>query len=189
MLLVRLRPGRSQLALCLLSMLDDRFRRGNRTPLRILFHVMDHHHLTHGFSFKQTREPRPDTHAYDEDRQRDPLLIDLWGRVTTVGDPEMDAIKTADYLARPAEVVLRTADGRVFTHRMVYPPGSPKNPLSGEELDEKFMFWSTLVISDEQARRLKSAVEGLDAMDDVNDLGELLRVGQRTTPSDQAHGP
>jgi 2-methylcitrate dehydratase PrpD len=112
---------------------------------------------------------------YSEERQRDPVLRDLWQRVTTVGDPELDAINQVDG-ARPAEVTIHTRDGRTFTERMLYPPGHPRNPLSPSEMAEKFMYWSTRTISRDQATRLHAAVDGLEHLTDANELGDLLRT-------------
>ena len=113
---------------------------------------------------------------YSEERQRDPELRDLHARVTSAGDPELDVAKQANEGSRPAEVKLTTKDGQTFTKRMLYPPGHPKNPLSQEELDEKFMFWSTKVIPTAQATKLREMVARLDEVADVNEVGTLLRI-------------
>ncbi len=113
---------------------------------------------------------------YTAERQQDPVLRDLWQRVTARGDTEMDALKDAHVGARPAEVTLTTRDGRSFTRRMEFPPGHPRNPLSREELLEKFSYWSTLVISETQSAELADTIDSLESLDDVNRLGDLLRV-------------
>jgi 2-methylcitrate dehydratase PrpD len=113
---------------------------------------------------------------YTKERQADPVLQALWRRVTAAGSPEIDALKDANVGARPAEVVLTTYDGRTLTRRMLYPPGHPRNPLSPEELSEKYSYWSRLVLSDQQSDRLRETIERLENLDDVNTLGDLLRV-------------
>jgi 2-methylcitrate dehydratase PrpD len=113
---------------------------------------------------------------YSEERQRDPVLQELCRVVTTQGDPEMDAIKFAESLARPAEVTVRTRAGQSYTARMIFPPGSPRNPLGAEELVAKFTTWATRTISPEQAGELRTAVENLEDLADVNELGKLLRL-------------
>ena len=113
---------------------------------------------------------------YTDERQRDPALIDLWSRVTSSGDSELDAVKRDNLGARPAGVTLTTRDGRTFTDRMVYPPGHPRNPLSDEELSEKFRYWSTRVLSADRSDALHQLVLGLEQVEDVNEVGDLLRV-------------
>jgi 2-methylcitrate dehydratase PrpD/2-keto-3-deoxy-L-rhamnonate aldolase RhmA len=113
---------------------------------------------------------------YSEERQQDPVLRDLWQRVRAFGDPELDLLKDANVGARPAEVTLTTRDGRSFRKRMLYPPGHPRNPLSAQELREKFTYWSTRVLTPARSEELRLMIADLDQVDDVNDLGALLRV-------------
>lgn len=113
---------------------------------------------------------------YTEERQKDPVLQDLHARITTQGDPDLDLAQKENSGARPAEVELKTRDGRTFTERLLYPPGHPRNPLSPAELEEKFLYWSTRTVSREQAVELRDTVAHLDEVGDVNDLGKLLRV-------------
>jgi 2-methylcitrate dehydratase PrpD len=113
---------------------------------------------------------------YTEERQQDPILRDLHARTTSAGNPELDTAKQQNEGSRPAEVTLRTRDGQEFTKRMLYPPGHPKNPLSRDELDEKFMFWSTRVLSTVQASTLRETIASLEDVSNVNTLGDLLRI-------------
>lgn len=113
---------------------------------------------------------------YSAERQRDPVLRELLHRVTSEGDPDLDLLKDANVGARPAEVTLATRDGRTFTQRMLYPPGHPMNPLSARELEEKFTYWSTRVISRDQSSRLRAMIGDLEGLADVNELGALLRI-------------
>jgi len=125
---------------------------------------------------------------YTAERQGDPILRELQGRVVTQGDPEMDALKMSDELARPAAVTIETRDDRTFAAQMVYPPGSPRNPLSRDELNAKFRFWATRVISEQQTRDLQATVEQLEELADVNALGALLVADQRGVPAvDRGH--
>jgi len=113
---------------------------------------------------------------YTQERQSDPVLIDLCSRVTTVGDPEFDAIKRANVGANPSQVVLRTWDGRAFAGRMIFPPGHPNNPLNPGELHAKFAHWAGPVIGAEQADRLAALIGDLDQVEDVRAVGDLLQV-------------
>jgi 2-methylcitrate dehydratase PrpD len=113
---------------------------------------------------------------YTEERQADPVLIAFRERVTSVGDPEFDAIKRANLGANPSQVTIDTSDGRTFTDRMVFPPGHPRNPLAPGELEAKFMYWSTQVIPESQAVDLREAIEHLEDVEDVNLIGDLLRI-------------
>lgn len=112
---------------------------------------------------------------YTDERQQDPVLQDLVRRTMSEGSEEFDALKRANLGSNPAEVELLTHDGRTFRGRMLYPPGHPQNPFNDVEHEEKFRYWSTKVISPQQSDELRSMVERLEEVDDVNDLGTLLR--------------
>jgi len=113
---------------------------------------------------------------YTPERQADPVVADLCQRVTTIGDPEFDAIKRANMGANPSQVVLRTRDGRSYSGRMVFPPGHPANPLRPGELHEKFAYWAEPVVGGEQAAELAALVGRLERVEDVRAVGDLLRV-------------
>lgn len=114
---------------------------------------------------------------YTVERQADPAVVDMWRRVTSEPDARLDQIQEENLGAFPAEVDVTTKDGRVLTDGMVFPPGHRKNPFTAVELEEKFMYWSTRVLSDDTAGRLLALVRNLDEVVDVNELGDLLRTG------------
>ena len=58
----------------------------------------------------------------------------------------------------------------------MFPPGTPQNPLGREELKEKFFYWSGLAVKERQAKALWQQVMGLESVEDVAELGELLLV-------------
>jgi 2-methylcitrate dehydratase PrpD len=114
--------------------------------------------------------------AYTDERRRDPVLLDLLARTTSVAGADLDAEKAANPGARPTDVTVRAKDGRTFTHHVRYPPGHPRNPLGPEELADKFMYWSTRVLSADRAAQLMATVMDIEAVEDVNALSELLLV-------------
>jgi len=114
--------------------------------------------------------------SYSEERQRDPALLDLLARTTSVPSAGLDAEKAANPGARPTDVTVRTRDGRSFTQHVRYPPGHPRNPLGPEELAEKFMYWSTRVLTVDKATQLMATVMDIEALEDANALSELLLV-------------
>jgi 2-methylcitrate dehydratase PrpD len=113
---------------------------------------------------------------YAEEKRQDPALRALWPRVTSRGDPELDEIKRAGLGARPAGVELTTRDGRTFAGTMLYPPGHPENPFTPAEMEDKFRRWSGRVLPAEQVSQVWEIVNDLDALPDVNELADLLRV-------------
>jgi 2-methylcitrate dehydratase PrpD len=98
-------------------------------------------------------------------------------RVAVVADPEATARSTemdgGDFGAR---VTVRLTDGRVLSHAVDRPLGSPERPLSDAWLDHKFADCVRPVTTEETYRRLRDATAGIDRLDDVGALGEQLRA-------------
>jgi 2-methylcitrate dehydratase PrpD len=55
-----------------------------------------------------------------------------------------------------------------------YPRGNPENPLSGAELEEKFLWLAADALGEARSRQVIEAVDRLERLDNVRDLTELL---------------
>lgn len=78
---------------------------------------------------------RASAHEHTVDMARDPRVRDLMDRVECVRDPSLDA----DYPDKwPATVEITLEDGRSYATRVEYPKGDPENPLTADELEQKF---------------------------------------------------
>ena len=75
---------------------------------------------------------------------------------------------------RTAWAEVRTSDGRTLRSELTYPKGDPENPVTWEELREKFNTLSAPVISSQRQQEIMSAIESLDQLDDVRQLASLL---------------
>lgn len=72
---------------------------------------------------------------YTLEKVRSREIRDFMSKIKCVGDPELDKEFPGKW---PASVRIRTKDGREYFSRIDYPKGDPENPLSWEELIEKF---------------------------------------------------
>ncbi len=112
---------------------------------------------------------------YTPERVKDPKVLNLKSRVTSVHDPKLDERKKITK-AHSAEVDVETNDGRKFTERVDYPPGDPGNPASQEDIDKKVMYYASKVLGQKRAKNLIEAVKNLEAVSDLNELGNMLRI-------------
>lgn len=101
-----------------------------------------------------------------------PEIRAMMKRVHCVLDP---SIETGFPLKWPAAVEIETKDGGRYRSRLSYPKGDPENPLSWEELIDKFLRLTGPVFSGAKCRRIIDAVRGLERVSDVTELLELLR--------------
>jgi 2-methylcitrate dehydratase PrpD len=72
-------------------------------------------------------------------------------------------------------VTVELKNGTRFTHTATIPKGHPENPLTEEEVLDKFRSNGKTIIGEKQSDELIRAVSKLDAMDNVRSLTGLLR--------------
>jgi len=79
-----------------------------------------------------------------------PEVKEMMKRVRCMEDPELEKVYPKQW---PATAEIKTKDGRTFFTRIDYPKGDPENPLSWDELIEKFDRVTSSIYS--KARRQK----------------------------------
>ncbi|MHB1162417.1 MAG: MmgE/PrpD family protein, partial [Chloroflexota bacterium] len=72
-----------------------------------------------------------------------------------------------------AVVTVRTHDGRELVERVEAASGTPGNPVSDEELEEKFMELVAPILPRERAERLVERVRQLERLEGLSQLVEL----------------
>jgi 2-methylcitrate dehydratase PrpD len=100
-----------------------------------------------------------------------PEVRALMGRVRCVEDPSLEAEFPAKW---PASVTITLKSGEAFATRVEYPKGDPENPLSWEELIEKFHFLSAPVFTPEKREEIVRRVRRLERAEDIATFVSLL---------------
>jgi len=70
-------------------------------------------------------------------------------------------------------------DGAIFSATCEHPLGSPENPLSRTQIEQKFRNYAQSVLSDTQIAEVIGAVNGLENFGSVRSLMDLLRAPAR----------
>jgi len=110
--------------------------------------------------------------SHDAKRMRDPRILALRRRVELRGD---DALTRA-MPRREGIVEIRLKDGREFRHHTRAVRGTPANPMSRAEVEEKSRDLMAPVIGERRFRRLCDAVWNIDKIRHVTALRRLLRA-------------
>ena len=108
---------------------------------------------------------------YTEANLRSPRLRELMSRVVCVADPELDKVYPKQW---PASVEIITKDERKLSTKINYPKGDPENPLSWEELIQKFNHLSAPVFSEDRRAEIISRVRSLETEPSISSLSSLL---------------
>jgi len=105
----------------------------------------------------------------------EPNVLELAAKVVVVPDEEFDALGPA--LRYTVRVEIETSDGRIVEGSASDRVGSPKSPLSQEDLEAKFLRLAGPVVGVGRAEQIRALVARLEALADVRGLADLLVAG------------
>jgi len=106
-----------------------------------------------------------------ETRLNDKAILTLADKVRLRSDPEVDRFLPGIYAAK---VEVDTRSGKTFQTFVKYPRGDLENPLTDDELRDKFMTLVTKVVGSDKAGELDKCIGRLEELDDVGELVDKL---------------
>jgi len=99
-------------------------------------------------------------------------VLELASKVTSEVDPAAEAVYPEKY---PATLVATLKDGRQVTAHIEYPKGDPENPVSMNEIVEKFNYLTEKYFDQARREKVVETVMKLDEVSNVSKFGDLLR--------------
>jgi 2-methylcitrate dehydratase PrpD len=117
---------------------------------------------------------RADVKYFQQPYLRDPAIAALAGRTAIVAEAAGAA------LAEPT-VEVHLAGGRILEGRVDVAKGAPSNPLSDEEMSEKFMSLAVLGMPAARAAEIADFVAGIESVPSVAPLIRMLGAGRAVT--------
>jgi 2-methylcitrate dehydratase len=106
----------------------------------------------------------------------DTRIREQLNKIAVVADPEIE--KVFPGLQRVI-VQIQTKDGRSLQKQLDFPKGDPRNPLTDQEIEEKFSALAEGVLSKQAQKRVKDAVWSLERIGSVSDLMALMEADIR----------
>jgi 2-methylcitrate dehydratase PrpD len=103
----------------------------------------------------------------------DPGILSLADKIAWVPDPESDFPANL-----PGEVRIVLKDGREFSKRERFNRGGPRNPMSKDEIVDKFMDNACRAIPSNQAQEIARLIDNLE---ECGDVGQLVNLCTRAT--------
>jgi 2-methylcitrate dehydratase PrpD len=100
-----------------------------------------------------------------------PRVKELMERFECILDPEVEVDFPRMW---PAKVDIITRDGKTYHARLDFPKGDPENPLSWDELIEKFHCLTAGVFPEEKRQRIVADVRSLERAENVARIMDLL---------------
>ena len=109
---------------------------------------------------------------YAEDAIAGPETLAFMPRIKIAVDPEIESRGPA--FRHAARVSVLTADGKTFKREVWHRRGSPENPVSRKDVEEKFAVNVNRLLRADAADRLKYLAARLDDLADANEIVEIL---------------
>jgi len=108
---------------------------------------------------------------FEADRLQDQGIKAFQKKISLEADSELDQFFPKMY---PAKVEIITKDGQVFSAEESYPKGFPDNPISRQELEQKFESLCATVFDKTRIKKLKHMITRLDSLEDMSEMVRLL---------------
>ncbi len=105
-----------------------------------------------------------------------PRIREQLNKIEVVADPEIEKVFPA---LQRVIVNINTTDGRTFSKQLDYPKGDPRNPLTDQEVEEKFSALADGVLSKSAQKRVQDAVWNLERVGSVSELMTLMEADVR----------
>jgi 2-methylcitrate dehydratase PrpD len=109
---------------------------------------------------------------YSDDAIADPETLALMPRIKIAVDPQIEA-RGPPY-RHAALITVQTTDGRSLTREVWHRRGSPENPVSRQEVEEKFAASVDQLLGAKPAERLKSLAGKLDVLTNAGEIVEIM---------------
>jgi 2-methylcitrate dehydratase len=106
-------------------------------------------------------------------------------KIEVVADPEIEKVFPA---LQRVIVHIDTTDGRSFSKQLDYPKGDPRNPLTDQEVEEKFAALAEGVLSPGAQKEVKEAIWNLERVGSVSELMALMEADVRKSKSTNGRG-
>ncbi|MEN8193707.1 MAG: MmgE/PrpD family protein [Bacteroidota bacterium] len=112
------------------------------------------------------------TQSFSDEKLNDPKIFKVIDKIK--GEPSIEFEKMFP-AKQPSKVVVKTKDGNEYSEYMEYPKGDPREPMTIEDLDNKFSGLAEGVLSDDRQAKIKEMIFNCEGMT-INDFMDKLVI-------------
>ena len=109
---------------------------------------------------------------FTKERMDEPQVKDMMSRIEIKPDASLNE-KYPETLASIVEMKIR-GKGKV-RHQVIYPKGNKKNPMTKNDVEDKFRTLCSLSIQENKSEEILERLLALDQLDSLQELFDLLR--------------
>lgn len=108
--------------------------------------------------------------SFSDEKLHDPVIRALLKKIQVIADPEIDALFPK---IKRARVHITDHSGKVYSAQIDDAKGSPKNPMSDQDLEEKFRANSKHQLSE---KRCEQIIEATRNFSEINNVKEYMSL-------------
>jgi len=112
---------------------------------------------------------------YSEENLKDRNVLALARKTTMLLDEKLETLPNSN---NPARVVIRLKKGALYEKTVLAARGSIQNPMTEEEVHQKFRDFASVALPDSRAEAIIDTVSRLDSVENIGQLTQLLVVGR-----------
>jgi 2-methylcitrate dehydratase len=110
------------------------------------------------------------TQSFSDEKLKDPKIWEVIDKIKGQPSQEFEAMFPAK---QPSKVVVKTRDGREFSEYLEYPKGDPREPMTEEDLDNKFSGLSQELLSGERQKEVKDTIFNCEELNCAEFMSKL----------------
>ena len=111
------------------------------------------------------------TQSFSDEKLKDPRIWEVIDKIK--GEPSLEFEKMFP-AKQPSKVVVKTVDGNEYSEYLEYPKGDPREPMTMEDLDNKFSALSNELLSDENIYQIKEMIFNCEEMTIKDFMNKLI---------------
>ncbi|MBU0472893.1 MAG: MmgE/PrpD family protein [Bacteroidetes bacterium] len=111
------------------------------------------------------------TQSFSDEKLKDPRIFEVIDKIK--GEPSIEFEKMFP-AKQPSKVVIKTKDGKEFSEYMEYPKGDPREPMTMEDLDNKFAGLAKGTLSEKRQAEIKDMILNCEGMTINNFMNKLV---------------
>jgi len=95
------------------------------------------------------------TQSFSDEKLKDPKIWEVIDKIKGEPSKEFEAMFPAK---QPSKVVVKTKDGKEYSEYLEYPKGDPREPMTIEDLDNKFNALSSELLNKGRQKEIKDMI-------------------------------
>ncbi|MCB9219891.1 MAG: MmgE/PrpD family protein [Ignavibacteriales bacterium] len=111
------------------------------------------------------------TESFSDEKLKDPRIFEVINKIK--GEPSIEFEKMFP-AKQPSKVVIKTKDGKEYSEYMEYPKGDPREPMTMEDLDNKFSGLANNWPSNEKQKEVKETIFNCENISAKDFMGKLV---------------